>query len=163
MKNSFSSIVTKIGAVSTGAYIATFGMVGDVFAQTPTPGISDRVRAAGGAQDGSLAPGTKDVAGEIFLKKGFAENIGSLITSLLTFVMLIAALLILMYLIWGGIQWITSGGDKGKTEEARNKITSAVIGLIILAAAWAVFLIILKFLGFDSYNDLFENITSISG
>jgi len=102
-------------------------------------------------------------AGEIFLKKGFAENIGSLITSLLTFVMLIAALLILMYLIWGGIQWITSGGDKGKTEEARNKITSAVIGLIILAAAWAVFLIILKFLGFDSYNDLFENITSISG
>jgi hypothetical protein len=39
----------------------------------------------------------------------------------------------------GAISWITSGGDKGKIEDARNKITAAVIGILILASAWALF------------------------
>ena len=148
MIKSFSKIATKVSAASTAFYISAFGVADKVFAQrisAPAPNV-----AAGDAKVVSLG-------------KGFAPDMGTLITSVLTFVMLIAALLILMYLIWGGIQWITSGGDKGKTEEARNKITSAVIGLIILAAAWAVFLIILKFLGFSSYTDLFTNIVNVKG
>ncbi len=144
MTNSFSKIVTKVSAASTAAYISAVGMVNTVSAGD------------------DVTTGT-DAQGNVTLNKGYARDVGSLITSLLTFVMLIAALLILMYLIWGGIQWITSGGDKGKTEEARNKITSAVIGLIILAAAWAVFLIVLRFLGFGGYDELFTNITSIDG
>ena len=150
MTNSFSKIATKVGVVSTAAYISVFRMASSVFAQIP-------------AAEQARIDAEKSVAGTVKLGKGYSPDIGTLITSVLTFVMLIAALLILMYLIWGGIQWITSGGDKGKTEEARNKITSAVIGLIILAAAWAVFLIILKFLGFTSYNDLFTNIVNVSG
>ncbi|OGJ39256.1 MAG: hypothetical protein A3A82_00440 [Candidatus Pacebacteria bacterium RIFCSPLOWO2_01_FULL_47_12] len=145
-----SKITTKIGAMSTSLYIAGLGVVSSVFAQIP-------------AAEQARIDAQKSVSGTVSLGKGFAPDMGTLITSVLTFVMLIAALLILMYLIWGGIQWITSGGDKGKTEEARNKITSAVIGLIILAAAWAVFLIILKFLGFSSYTDLFTNIVNVKG
>ena len=77
------------------------------------------------------------------LSKGFATNLGGMLTSVLTIVMASAALAVFMYLIWGGIGWITSGGDKGKTEEARNKITAAVIGLIVLAAAYALLLLML--------------------
>jgi hypothetical protein len=47
---------------------------------------------------------------------GFATDFGKLINGVLSFVMVIAALLVFLYLIWGGIEWITSGGDKGKTE-----------------------------------------------
>lgn len=90
--------------------------------------------------------------------QGFFSDIGVLINGLLSFVMVIAALLVFMYLIWGGIEWITSGGDKGKTESARNKITAAVIGLIVLAASYAILLLVLSFLGFDGLNDVFENI-----
>lgn len=75
------------------------------------------------------------------------DDVGSLLTGLLNMVMFVAALLVFAYLIWGGIQWITSGGDKGKTEEARNKITAAIIGLAVLAASYAIFLIVLSFLG----------------
>ncbi len=93
---------------------------------------------------------------------GFFSDIGVLINGLLSFVMVIAALLVFMYLIWGGIEWITSGGDKGKTESARNKITSAVIGLIVLAASYAILLLVLNFLGFDGgLNEVFENIQPI--
>jgi hypothetical protein len=93
--------------------------------------------------------------------KGFATDIGSLINGALSFIMVIAALLVFLYLILGGIEWITSGGDKGKTENARNKITAAVIGLIILAASYAILLIILNFLGFGNLGDVFSNVKGL--
>lgn len=74
-------------------------------------------------------------------------DLGDLITGLLNMVLFIAALLVFAYLIWGGIQWITSGGDKGKTEEARNKITAAIVGLAVVAASYAIFRVALTFLG----------------
>lgn len=74
-------------------------------------------------------------------------NIGTLITGAVQGALLIAALLVFAYLIWGGIQWITSGGDKGKTQEARDRITNALVGLAVVAAAWAVMLIIQYFFG----------------
>jgi len=74
-------------------------------------------------------------------------NIGTLITGAIQGALLVAALLVFAYLIWGGIQWITSGGDKGKTQEARDRITAALVGLAVVAAAWAVMLIIQYFFG----------------
>lgn len=89
--------------------------------------------------------------------RGYALSLGNLISSLLNFVMIIAAILVFLYLIWGGIEWITSGGDKAKTESARNKITSAIIGLIVLAASWAVLQLALQLLGFEGgLQQLFE-------
>jgi len=80
-------------------------------------------------------------------------NIGTLIRGALQGALLIAALLVFAYLIWGGIQWITSGGDKGKTQEARDRITAALVGLAIVAAAWAIMLIIQYFFGISILND----------
>ena len=94
--------------------------------------------------------------------EGFATNFGNLLNGVLSFVMVIAALLVFLYLIWGGIEWITSGGDKGKTESARNKITSAVIGLIVVAASYAILTLALNFLGFSDINDVL-NIRTIDG
>jgi uncharacterized membrane protein len=70
------------------------------------------------------------------------ENFGNMLGSIMSGIMVIGALLVLLYLIWGGIEWITSGGDKGKTEAARNKITQAIIGLIVLAASTAIFMML---------------------
>ena len=81
-----------------------------------------------------------------------------LIERILTIVMTVGALLLLFYLIWGGVEWITSGGDKGKTESARNKITQAVIGLIVLAASIAIFNLVQSFLGIKVLQ--FENNSS---
>ena len=88
----------------------------------------------------------------------FFTDIGALIDKALKFVMVLGALLVFMYLIWGGIEWITSGGDKTKTESARNKITAAVLGLIILAASWAILGLVLQFLGVGDLNDVLKEI-----
>ena len=83
-------------------------------------------------------------------------NIGTLIKGAVQGALLVSALLVFMFLIWGGIQWISSGGDKGKTQEARDRITAAIVGLAVVASAWAVMLIIQYFFGISILN---ENIT----
>lgn len=74
-------------------------------------------------------------------------NLGSLISAIVGTLLIISALLAFFYLILGGIQWITSGGDKAGMEAARNKITHAIVGLIIVGAAWAVMILVQNFLG----------------
>ncbi len=79
-------------------------------------------------------------------------NIGTLIQGVVQGALLVAALLVFLYLIWGGIQWISSGGDKSKTQEARDRITAALVGLAVVAAAWAIMLIIQYFFGISVIN-----------
>jgi hypothetical protein len=74
-------------------------------------------------------------------------TIGSLISGLVGLAIIIAALLAFVYLVWGGIEWITSGGDKAGMEAARSRITNAFIGLFIVAAAWAITKLIETFFG----------------
>ena len=55
----------------------------------------------------------------------------------------IVILLALFYFIYGGIQWITSGGDKTKVQAARNKMVYSIIGLVISLLAF----ILVSFVG----------------
>lgn len=75
--------------------------------------------------------------------------VGNLISAILGFLLVIAGLLSLFFLLTGGIQWITSGGDKAGVEAARQKILNAVIGLIITFSVWALMKLIFAFLGID--------------
>lgn len=77
---------------------------------------------------------------------------GSFLGTVLGAVMAIAALLVLLYLLWGAIEWITSGGDKGKLEAARNKITQSIIGIVVLGATLAIFMLVQSFLGINVIN-----------
>lgn len=76
-------------------------------------------------------------------------DVGVAIKNVINAALVIAALLAFIYLILGGIQWITSGGDKSAMESARNKITQAIVGLIIVAAAYAVMNLVASFLGLN--------------
>lgn len=77
------------------------------------------------------------------------DNIGQLIAASVGTLLIISALLAFIFLILGGIQWITSGGDKAGMEAARNKITHAIVGLIIVGASWAIMILVQQFLGIN--------------
>ncbi|MCH7951618.1 hypothetical protein IH980_02710 [Patescibacteria group bacterium] len=51
---------------------------------------------------------------------------------------IIGGILFILYFVWGAISWLTAGGDKARLEEARQKISNALIGLVILAASLAI-------------------------
>ena len=77
-------------------------------------------------------------------------DIGGIVSTVTGAAILIAAILAFLYLIWGGIQWITSGGDQSALEAARGRITAAIVGLVIVGAAWGIFIIIQNVFGFNN-------------
>jgi hypothetical protein len=79
-------------------------------------------------------------------------TIPSIISALITLILIVAALVFFFMLILGGIKWISSGGDKAQTESARNQITAALIGLVIVFAAWAIITLINTFFGVNILN-----------
>lgn len=81
--------------------------------------------------------------------KGFniITNLGVLISNGITLLMIVAAIATFFYLVWGGLEWITSGGEKAGTEAAKSKITNAFIGLVIVFSAWAIMGVFEKFFG----------------
>lgn len=80
---------------------------------------------------------------------GGGTALGGLISGLVGALFLAGFLLAFLTLIMGGLNWITAGGDKTKLEEARNQITNAIIGIIIVGAAWAITSLLAKFFGFN--------------
>lgn len=82
---------------------------------------------------------------------------GGIISTLISMIMVVAAVAFFFMLVIGGIRWITSGGDKGQTEGARNQITAALVGLVIVFSAWAIIKLIGTFFGVDLMNLSFNN------
>ena len=74
-------------------------------------------------------------------------SFADLITYAIQLILIAAAVLFFFLLVLGGIRWITSGGDKGKTEAARGQITAALVGLVIVFAAWAIVQLVEAFFG----------------
>ena len=81
-------------------------------------------------------------------------ELGNLISAAIQAAIVIAGLLTFAFLVWGGIEWLTSGGDKEKYEAARGRITAAVIGLVIVVAAWAIMNVIGSFLNLGDMKSL---------
>ena len=50
----------------------------------------------------------------------------------------LGALAVIAYFIWGAIEWITAGSDTKKTEGARQRMTNAIIGLVILVSSFTI-------------------------
>lgn len=66
----------------------------------------------------------------------------------------VGSLAVIIMFLWGAIDWITAGGDSGKVGKARDKITQAVIGMVILVGSFIIigFVGQLFFEGFDLLN-----------
>jgi len=58
--------------------------------------------------------------------------------AVLPFIYGIAGIIALILLVLGGIQYMSSGGDKIAVEQARGRITSAIVGLVIVFGAYLV-------------------------
>jgi hypothetical protein len=75
--------------------------------------------------------------------------IGNLVSNAVSLAFIVAAIAFFLILVVGGLKWLTSGGDKAKTQIAQTEITNAVIGLAIVAASYAIYTLVLEFFGID--------------
>lgn len=74
-----------------------------------------------------------------------ASRLGPTIGSLITFFFVIFGIFALVFLVWGGIKWLTSEGDKNAVEGARNHIVAAIIGLVIIFLSYLLVNVLLAF------------------
>lgn len=78
-------------------------------------------------------------------------TLASVINQAMPLLFSIAGILLFLYLVWGGFNFLTSMGDPKKAEMGKHKITSAVIGIVILFAAYWVVQLTDIFFGFGIY------------
>ncbi len=70
------------------------------------------------------------------------EGVARLITVSIRFLIIVAALFVLIYLLQGAFLWITSNGEDEKLQAARQQITHAILGFLMIFVAIAIFGII---------------------
>jgi len=75
------------------------------------------------------------------------DSLGDFIKNFIQVAFAFGALLSFAWLIWGGIEYIISGGNQDRTKSAKDKITSALFGLGIIAVAWAIWRLVIYFFG----------------
>lgn len=64
--------------------------------------------------------------------------------------LVLAAVIAVFLIVFSGVQYITSGGDKEKVDSARKRLTFAIIGLIFIFLSFVIINFIAQFTGVDS-------------
>src|SRR3990167_4723851 len=71
-----------------------------------------------------------------------ATALSNIIVTGIQLVFFAAGVLLLIYLLWGALDWLMSGGEKEKLQKARDKMIHAVLGILILVAVLTLFTVI---------------------
>jgi len=83
---------------------------------------------------------------------GALSNLELFVSNIIGFMTAIGSVFFVIYFILGAFEWITSGGDKGKAEKARNRMLNGAIGLVIMVASYAILGLLGSFIGLDLLN-----------
>lgn len=62
-----------------------------------------------------------------------------LVNRVVGILLFIAGAVAVIYLLWSGVQYVTAGGDDEKATSARKGIINAIIGIVIVSAAFLIF------------------------
>lgn len=83
------------------------------------------------------------------------NTLGDIINIAIPVLFTLAGLVLLLYLLWGGFSLMLSRGDPKAMEAAKEKLTNAVIGFVIIFVAfWLVQLLEVVF-GIKQFGEIF--------
>jgi hypothetical protein len=83
-------------------------------------------------------PGGQAIQPPQNIPSGGINVVEKLFKNSFSLMIILCIVLALIFIILGGIQWITSGGDKTKLQAARSKLTWSIIGLVIAFSAFFI-------------------------
>ena len=123
----------KISFIITGAILSIFS-----FFQPATVEASSNLKNAFGSSSTLEQAGMQSG----FLLTATVETMsGKIITSILS----LLGIIFILFTIYGGFLYMTASGNEEKTKKALSIIKQALIGLIIILAAYAITYLIFKF------------------
>lgn len=70
-----------------------------------------------------------------------------IVVNIINWVLGILALIAVIMVLIGGFRWMTAGGNEEKVDGAKKLLLAAVIGLVIIMAAWGISIYAIGVLG----------------
>lgn len=98
----------------------------------------------------SLTIGDQEITAPAVVPQGGLIEFLNIGSNFIGLIFLVAIILAFFVVIYGGLRWILSGGDKSKIQTARQTIIFAIIGLIVLFLSYFIVNIVTNFFGFES-------------
>lgn len=91
-----------------------------------------------------------DNSHELGASAGFGvATVGSIIATIIKACLGLLAAIFLTLMITAGFKWMTAGGNEEQVKKAQETIKTAIIGLIIVLAAYTITYFIFKYLPFS--------------
>jgi hypothetical protein len=69
---------------------------------------------------------------------GGTPDLPTIVGKIINVVLGFLGIILLFYVLYAGFLWMTSGGEDKKAKEARTMLMNAVVGLVIIVAAFAI-------------------------
>ncbi len=103
----------------------------------------------------SLKVGGVEITAPQDVPKGGLDKGQTIIQNSITLLLTATAIFSIVMLIWGGMMWVTSNGDKAKIDSARKRVIYSIIGLVVAFLSFTIlsfieFLFGVKMLGFSA-------------
>jgi cytochrome bd-type quinol oxidase subunit 2 len=80
------------------------------------------------------------------------QGLEGLFNNLISAILALAGIVLFLLLLLGGFKYLTSGGDPKAAESARNTLTYAIFGLLIIVLSFLILLFIEDFTGAEVTN-----------
>jgi cytochrome bd-type quinol oxidase subunit 2 len=129
LRNSLASLLTALALIAAPMVVPAVAFADTSAGDTTTPNVqgslSCGVTLNANASSNDCSTDTSTGAGKV----------QGIVTDMINIFSVVVGIISVIMIIYGGFKYITSGGDSGNVTGARNTITYAVIGLVIVALA----------------------------
>jgi len=105
--------------------------------------LKDDMQGTIGIQAADSAASSYDVFGDIY----------TLVQTVINAFLALVGVILLAYLLYAGYKWMTAHGEEEKVTQAKDTIQRAIIGIIIIVAAYAISIFVMSRLEAGTLRD----------
>ena len=84
------------------------------------------------------------ISGNAGYETGNSNNIFNLVQTVINVFLSIIGVLLLVYILYAGYNWMTAQGEEEKVTKAKETIQRAIVGVIIIIAAYAISMFVMS-------------------
>jgi len=104
-----------------------------------------------------ILPGDNTIEGKVNVSKFDGSlSIGSILSRAIPVLFIVAGIALLLMILMSGFTFLTSAGDPKKMESGKNQLTYAIVGFVIIFAAFWIVQIFGAMFGLESMTLLFK-------
>lgn len=87
---------------------------------------------------GAVAFSVSDFDNLLTPVKGASGDPKVLTIKIINYSLFFLGVIAIIFIVWGGVQYLISGGDSDKVDKAKKTLLYAVIGIIVIVLAFAI-------------------------